>query len=55
MEFVEEAKKAYWAAGRRKTPEFRDKLKSLLLEKLAQAGDIDADDIAWAERRAQEF
>lgn len=54
-DFLPEAKKAYWRAGLRKTPAFRDKLRSLLLEKLAQAGDITEDDIAWAETRVQEL
>jgi hypothetical protein len=55
MDFVKEAKKAYWAHGRRNTEAFRDKLRTLLLEKLSRVGDIDEDDIAWAEARAQEI
>lgn len=54
-DFLLEAKKAYWHAGRRKNRAFRDKLLALLLEKLSQVGDIDEDDIAWAEARVQEF
>jgi hypothetical protein len=32
-----------------------NKLRTLLLEKLSRVGDIDEDDIAWAEARAQEL
>lgn len=53
--FLEEAKKAYWREGRRVTPAFRDTLRALLLEKLAQVGEITEDDIAWVEARVQEF
>lgn len=55
MDLVKEAKKAYWACGRRNSEAFRDKLRTLLLEKLSLAGDIDADDEAWVEDRILEL
>lgn len=55
MNLLEEAKKAYWREGRRKTPEFYGKLRRLLLEKLAESGELDEDDEMWVEARIQEI
>lgn len=54
-DFLKEAKKELWREGLRVTPQFRDRLRQILLEKLSQLGDITDDDIAWAAARAQEF
>lgn len=53
--FLEAAKKAYWREGLRSTPAFRGKVRELLLEKLAQVGEITEDDRAWVEARVQEL
>lgn len=55
MNLLEEAKKAYWREGRRKTPAFYGKLRRLLLEKLAESGELDEDDLSWVEQRLKDF
>lgn len=53
--FLEAAKKAYWKEGRRNTAKFRDTVRSLLLAKLRQAGEITAEDLEWVDEQIQEF
>ncbi len=55
MNLLEEAKKAYWREGRRKTPAFYGKLRRLLLEKLAESGELDEDDLSWVEQILKDF
>lgn len=55
MDFLNEAKKAYWAAGCRKTPDFRDRLRMLLLDKLERVGRLDEDDLVWVETQVERF
>jgi len=55
MNLLEEAKREVWREKFQVTPALRLRLKELLLEKLGELGEITAEDIAWAEARAQEF
>ena len=48
MEFLEEAKKKLWRVGWKITPEYRERLEGLLLEKLSKVGEITEDDRLWA-------
>jgi hypothetical protein len=54
-EFLAQAKKAYWREGCRVTPAFRDTLRALLLEKLAQVGEITDTDRVWVETTVNEM
>lgn len=44
---LDEAKKHYWRAGLQVTPEYLDSLEKLLLEKLADLGEITEGDRQW--------